>query len=293
MATETYKNGQGIDYVTQINAKKVPFQLRLFQRVIKTTNTISPALARRLILCIFMTPKKIHLNEEQLQFYNVGDTWKQSLQGKDVFFFQYGIFPKLLLVHGWGSSNYRFRRFMEYLIEQDISFMTLDLPAHGQSSGKRTNLFEVGNVLEDVFQLYPTLNTVVGHSFGGSATYSILHRVPEIKKVVSIASPSNFDSIVDPFFELLDIPATLKKPFLDTLAGIMQWPKSDFHFVYRDFSFIKRMVIHDRDDEIIHPRNAKELANGDPTVPIIYTAKLGHRGILKDEKILEMIVSFI
>ena len=50
---------------------------------------------------------------------------------------------KVMLVHGWAGRGTQLFRIADKILENKMMVVSFDGPAHGLSSGKRTNMFEL------------------------------------------------------------------------------------------------------------------------------------------------------
>ncbi len=82
----------------------------------------------------------------------------------------------VLLIHGTAANQTSWQPQVEFLTGAGYQVMTVDLPGHGQSSGRCTVSTSVEAVLELVMTLKPQV--VVGHSLGGVVALEVARQFP-------------------------------------------------------------------------------------------------------------------
>jgi pimeloyl-ACP methyl ester carboxylesterase len=119
----------------------------------------------------------------------------QCINGISVYYELHGYTPEkpaLVLVHGFLSSSFSFRRLIP-LLTKDFSVITLDLPPFGQSEKSMTFVYSYKNLANLVIGLIQHLKlsrvTLVGHSMGGQISLNAAKFQPDlIEKVILLCS---------------------------------------------------------------------------------------------------------
>lgn len=100
----------------------------------------------------------------------------------------------ICLVHGIGEHCNRYNHFAEFYNQNNISVLGMDLPGHGQTTGKLGHangieafMDEVAQLLVEAVENYPeTPIFLYGHSMGGNIVLNyLLRRHPQIKGVIA------------------------------------------------------------------------------------------------------------
>lgn len=289
------KNSQTeIDYIKQIKSNKVPFAIRAMRSYIKFLNKISKKRATKLVTKLFLTPQRTVLRKDQLEYYKSGHSEFIKFNDKEVFVFTKGEGPRVMLAHGWGSNSYIFRFIMDSLVESGYSVVTLDYPAHGQSSGKQTTLPETSELIKLLSEKYGPFKAAIAYSFGGPTTIRALELGLQTENLILLSSPTKIESIFNPFFDLLDVKPELQELFIQDLVaqtGIDRNRISPLDMEY-DKS-VRTLIVHDKDDEIISHTDATSIHNELKNSKLIFTSKLGHRGVPRTEEVLREIINFL
>jgi esterase/lipase len=292
------RNNQGIDYVSQLKQPKIPLSIKIMRSYIKILGLISKKRSVRKLIQLFLTPNKKPLDDSTLDYYHKDKTiiksYYHQYNHKDILVQERGAGPRVLLVHGWGSSSYRMRSITDVLIKNNFQVITFDLPAHGLSEGKMTNIKECSTLVDELASKYQPLKAVIGHSFGGTTVLFNETKSYLVETIITISSPTKLDSFIEPFFNLFEVKEDTQNDFLKELQSIVQEHEEKFAIYKRAKPVdIPLHLIHDIDDDIIPVNNASDL-EGKPNVNGLFlTNRLGHRLILKDESVQNHIISIL
>ena len=203
--------------------------------------------------------------------------------------------PIVLFVHGWSGRGSQVSSFVAPLQDEGFQVLAVDLPGHGESPGKRTNILECARVIEEVDSKDGPLYAVITHSFGGMVMgYALQHGVG-LERAVIISAPSDVEFLVESFSETLHMhPAVV-----DDL-----WHRLELRFD-ADFSEristvnnvsdldIPALVVHDEDDVNVPIAQGQRIAATWPDARFLKTSGLGHGRILRDRDVVDTVVSFI
>src|SRR5688572_12069614 len=85
--------------------------------------------------------------------------------------------PTVLLVHGWGDRASRLGAFIAPLTAAGYRVAAVDLPAHGDSSGLRTNAYEAAAGIRATADHLGGVDAVIAHSMGGAETLLALREI--------------------------------------------------------------------------------------------------------------------
>lgn len=245
-----------------------------------------------------MTPridqKSIVARYHELNLFENGETLFHQLQDHEIFVYKEGT-PTALLTYGWESSMVRLQTLMEELRKNNIGFIAFDLPAHGKSSGKLNDAILSSKIVYDLLQKYPSITTLIGHSFGGGISYMSLERGSSVIKMITIGTPTHYSSVVTPFFMMLDVSPQMQQGFFDTISEVFGRDFKDYDLpAIKTKNSIQLLSIHDKNDMTIPHTDAirmKEALN--ETCTLMLTEGLGHRKIMHDREVLSEIVNFI
>ena len=261
---------------------------------------IAPHIAVRIADKMFFTPMGLPRPVSEMPYYELAVHTSIEYDGKKVAIYSWGEGEEtVILAHGWASRGTRLGNFAEPLNKKGFRVISFDMPAHGDSEGKTTNLFEGSEIISQIYEKFSPVRAIIGHSFGGMALSNAIYRHNlNVKRAVIVASPFTMNYIIESFRELINITtkvndmmiARIQKRFkenrnlnilelsVDSFAGELKMPF---------------LVIHDKEDKDVPYSQGEGYANSLPNVEFVTTNGLGHRRILKDPEIINKIVEFI
>lgn len=256
-----------------------------------------PALANRLFAYLFFTPIGYPTPEKELKSENFAEKFLLTPDGMRIQCYRWGESSKtVLVVHGWAGRATQFRRFVKPFIQAGYQVVGFDGPAHGKSSGRSTHLNEFRTVIEALYQRFHTIEGIVAHSFGGVASlYAAAEGLP-VRNLVTIASPTLADEIINTYLKALGGSEKTGQAFKAFVLRKYGKPFEEFS----SLAFIKRvppdfnlLLVHDENDRevsIDHPRALVEVL---PRARLYQTSGLGHTRILRDNDVIREVVTFI
>ncbi len=295
---------------------RMPLSMRLFfsgtTLLFKVLGVISPTLAGKLALRLFMTPTRFKTPRKEqalresskLTFITVRDR-KISVRswGEDNA-------PVVLLSHGWGGRCTQFHAFIKPLVDAGYRVVGFDVPGHGDSEGKRTNMMDVALVISEVYKEINSQKTsqedqpfeaIIGHSFGtGTVLLSIDRLKVKAKKVILISSFPDVIWITNLFGEVFELSKTTlnamrrvaHEKFKETYG--ITWTWDDISPLQTIKSFKGELfLIHDEKDHEVPYEQGKLLHDATPHAQTMITSGFGHRKILMNKKVIEAVLAFI
>jgi pimeloyl-ACP methyl ester carboxylesterase len=265
--------------------------LLAFRAFFALLSRVSPRAAGRLALRLFCTPRKHHRPGWETDIANAGTRVRI---GPQLAARSFGSGPLVLLVHGWEGRGTQLGRFVEPLVRAGFRVIALDLPAHGESAGTRTDLIECTEALRKVGRDLGPLAGIVAHSFGGAITTLALERGLNAAAVVLIASPSSIDDVLSRFEQLIGLTAGARRAFRSAIERQTRVKLADVEIFERVARLqVPALIVHDRGDREVPFHDAERLASRWPNAALLAIDDLGHRRILKDDRVIDRAVRFI
>ncbi len=263
----------------------------------KTIERISPYIAMRIAAHIFSKPikfrtpkheKKQTLNctsklhhiakiDEHIMVYE----WKNS--GK-----------RILINHGWSSRGTQMYRIAEQLFTAGFHVIAYDAPAHGQSTGSKTNMLQILKVTNYLAQHYGGFYGIIGHSLGGGVSFQHSKQANEVKKLVTLAAIDKMSTVFENYTAIIGLS---QKTCLRMVAYFER--KHNVRLADYDTSLaaqqiaIPTLVIHDQDDHDVSVDCATNIVKHHKNAQLVITEGLGHSKILNDPKVIDLVTSFI
>lgn len=275
---------------------KLPWFLTSLARIL---NFVSKGLATRFLWRIFCRPIKFKTPSREAGFYNKTEQEMidaESVSKKIMLYRIPNDGQRILFVHGWNGRSSQFYRIIELLSDHGYDVTAVDLPGHGRSSRSNTNLPEITDLLSEITKSRGPYDGIVCHSFGGVAALNSVRRGASCEKLVLI-SPGIYE--IKPMFKtFVGLFGLDEEYYADRLFGLAEslYGTNPGNFGLERFSKqieTETLIIHCEDDK----EALKEIAitlNGDMKNSTLHlTEGLGHRRILRDEKVAKMVLDFL
>ena len=170
-------------------------------------SVLAPRLAARWAYKMFFTPRRLSRPDSEMPQYESANHSSMAFNGKTVALYTWGDGAEtILLLHGWASRGTRIGHLAEALVERGYKVIAFDMPAHGDSEGKTTNLFEISELTAQICDKYGPVHSIIAHSFGGMALCNAVHRYNlNVNRVVLVASPFTMKYIFYSFASIINI----------------------------------------------------------------------------------------
>ena len=271
--------------------------------VFKALGVLSPTLAGKLALRFFMTPPNFGIPRKEVALRESATLTFIMVRHRKISLRSWGDVqaPVVLLSHGWGGRCTQFHAFILPLVEAGYRVIGFDIPGHGDSEGKRTNMMDVASIIACIEKETGPFKAIIGHSFGtGTALLSIDKFQVKPDKLILIAYFSNVLWITELFGELFSLSKktinAMREVALNTFAttyGIKwQWedlsPTQTIKSVAADI-----LLIHDAEDHEVPLHQAEPLQTVAPQAQVMTTTGYGHRKILMNKKVINTVIGFI
>jgi pimeloyl-ACP methyl ester carboxylesterase len=261
---------------------------------------VSPRLSGRPASVLWFTPWRLPQSEgsraREREWLRGSKPFKVAgLQG-----FVAGDGPVVLLVHGWGGWASRLGAFVRPLVETGHQVVGMDLPAHGSSSGRRTNPFEMADALVKVAGSVGPVHALVAHSFGGLVSLLAMERGLKPGAAVYLAPALRSDHIRARFAELF----RLRPPVMDALVRVIDrrfgsevWKELDAPRIASHLASsgpdVPVLIAHDPEDRDALFSDAVAMSEILPGARILKVAGTGHHRILVEESVVTSAVEFV
>jgi pimeloyl-ACP methyl ester carboxylesterase len=267
--------------------------------VFRTLSRISPQLAGRLALQLFstplpvgrMTPAEQRLEARAKQRLENAERLTISTAKHSIVAYRLGerrgaADRTILLVHGWMSGARFMLALAETLVARGDEVICFDLPAHGESSGRVTNLVDCGQALVAVANAVGPINMIIAHSFGGAVTaYATsqlgLKLTGDDARVILIASPNQLSDVTKRFSTALGLSdaarAIYERRLVQPLGGDLA--AMDGNALYAATGMPLR-IIHSSDDAEVPVEQGRRFLELGQQAQLIELDGLGHRRVL-------------
>lgn len=217
----------------------------------------------------------------------------------------------IICVHGWEGRGTNFYKFIPKLTKNGFRVLAPDFPLHGKTGGEETGCHVFGHSLNSILNYIQTPAILLVHSLGNGATCTNYYLSDEktrnqIKGFVGIGVPDKFTDYIRNFGNLVGLDEYTNNLFIDKNSerlGI------DVHFfvVSETIKYFNYpcLIVHDEKDKEVSMEWAinsskfiqerfQKYKIGDKEFPCLHkTSGLGHRRILRDDGVVDIVVEFI
>ena len=202
--------------------------------------------------------------------------------------------PTVVLVHGWNGTSGDLSAFVGPLRDTGRRVVAIDLPAHGRSSGRFSDLPQTVDAVEAVLRREPNVEAVIAHSFGVPATVLAAARGVPLPRVVLVSGPISVEPYLQKFAQVLGVSeatwtvmqrrlrAFLQKAGLSSVELTGVAPRLE----------TRALIVHDRSDREVPFLSAQALHRAWGGSELMATEGLGHRRLLADPAVVERAVRF-
>lgn len=233
--------------------------------------------------------------------------WEQAetrvelrLEDKSIPVFLWGQGPLIVMMHGWSGSGVQFRRLIPGMVAAGYQVLAFDAPAHGSNPGKHSHLLEFVDSLHSIQQQIGPVDTVMAHSLGGMAAVVAAKRGLSVRQMVLFGPHLDVQKMYRAYSDLLNLNARLSSRFRDKIGQKMAdifgvddiWSLCTPENLMAQSDY-QGLLIFDNEDEEIPQDLFESIAIHWQGCRILKTEGLGHRGILKDEKVIESVLAFM
>lgn len=258
---------------------------------------LSPKLAARVALNIFATPVRTPRPASEKIWH---ETAKKYFLKTGIAAFEWGDpkDPLVLLIHGWNGRGTQLASFAESLVKNKFRVVALDGPGHGISPGKKTNPAHYAQfIIDSQIELIgagASSHAVIAHSFGGGCSVLALKRGLKTNGLVLIASPAFYDRVVHFFSLSIKLSDEAEKYFTEMITKLTGIPPRELN-IGKIGSLLNKpvLVVHDENDNAVNYLSAKAIVEEWPKAQLFTTQGLGHRRIMKDPQVIEVVTKFI
>ena len=207
---------------------------------------------------------------------------------------------RVLLIHGWNGNAFSFVALTKALLRKGFEVVAFDAPAHGESSGERTDLIKFAESAQAVAKEIGSVYALTGHSLGAmTIAYMMGSNFPiaqdeGLQRLIMISPPESLAELIDNFMHAMGIPASvlegIEREVNERFNRSIQW-FSTSDFVCK--TSIPLLLMHDSEDPETPLVGVEKIANAAPKAKLIVTENLGHYLIIRSPKVVKEILAFV
>lgn len=276
---------------------KSPILLRIVRWLYPLLERYCFPIAIRFFTLVFFVPLNYRATAKEKKASSYAVRFKIKAAGKSIQCYRWGNSEKkVVVVHGWAGRATQFRRFIKPLLKAGYEVIGADGPAHGLSQGWKTDIAEFEDMLKTLWKVIGVPEAVIAHSFGGAAVvYSARNGLP-VKKLINIASPSIGDEIIDTYLRAVNGTQKTKvffKKYIERKTGKSFDDYTASYIIKGVTQPMELLLVHDEGDKDVSMNHPLAVMEAYPKATLLRTTGLGHTRILKDDKVIRAVVTFI
>ncbi len=206
---------------------------------------------------------------------------------------------RVLVIHGWRSRTDFMARMIASLVAEGFDVAGLDLPGHGDSTGRTLNVKRGVEAVHAASTWLGPFDMVIGHSFGGvvavnAAVGGIKGFVPvSFRRIAIIASPNSMPDMFKGVGRHFGLSKRAQAAMEGRIHAVAGYPVETFVMSEQ----LKRfegdvLVCHAPDDREVSFAGAQAMATAGKHVRLIPFDGLGHRRIIADESVFAALKLF-
>jgi pimeloyl-ACP methyl ester carboxylesterase len=197
----------------------------------------------------------------------------------------------VFMLHGWNSNLARLSSFAEILAEQGFYCVLFDMPGHGKSTLKSTNLKVNSIVFEAVMEhINPQSEfSVLTHSFGSMvASYTLARNNHTINQLFFLTTLNQFEPFFKELKNRLRLSDKIMNRIIDMGGDLLEEPVQQLivkekvkKLTYKNLS-----IFHDKHDKILPYSYSELLVSEVPNARLFSYENIGHSKMLQNEDLL-------
>ena len=270
---------------------RVPTPVRLANALL---SRVAPPLAVRLASRLFSIPRRAPIRSHEENVLARAERFEHRFGGLRLRGYAWGEGPVVFFLHGWGSRGSRFALFVDPLVEAGFRVVTWDAPAHGDSQGRTTNAPTIARAFRSLAGTLGPLHGIVAHSLGSWVAALSLQDGVRADRAAFIAPPGDLHFFSRNFIAALGFTASIHtgmEALFEQRTGI-PWRRLTVEGL-SEGQEVPLVVIHDHHDATVPLDQARLLVEKWPGARLLETSGLGHRAIMRDPEVIEVVVRFL
>jgi len=264
---------------------------------LESTTTSQQAIVKK-VYQAFFSPGRYEAKSSDLEILEWGNNYRLPYEGGELAVTTWGSSgPAVLLMHGWGGARAQMTGFVDPLLFAGYRVVAYDQPAHGDSTGRMTNLLEIAPTMNLIAKQEGPFETVIAHSFGTLiSSYALVNlKFPTPKKLVYFGA---FNQLLEslPRFQVL---AKLSDEIMDELRAMIyeNFGKDVLDAIINEQLTPQintpALMFHDAADNVTPVEDSRAIARAWKSAQLIETEGLGHRGALQSKSVHEQVLKFL
>lgn len=290
--------------------------LKLIRFLFGISNTLAPKLSAKLAFRLFCTPQHSRnrsphhletLSKAQAVFKS-GTRHTIDYEGGSISAYEFSNnssptantqLNTCYVIHGWQSNSLLMNKFIQPLVSNNMRVILIDLPGHGQSSGRLFHIPLAVSALHAVSARLGKCDMMVTHSLGGAVAATALagtlpaHPALPVQRLVTISSPCSVEAIFNDFFKMINLGEKGRRRFSDLVLELSGCQAADFDVGKQlGQTNTELLVIHAPDDKEVLISEAEAIVAQVTNASFYESEAHGHRRIISADEVISRTVDF-
>lgn len=275
--------------------RREPLALRLLRLGFRSLGNLFPGLAADYLYRIWFRTQRHPVPAAEIAIRETADFRRIAFGEQQIATWHWGERgPLVLLLHGWSGRGTQLAHLVAPLLAAGYQVLALDAPAHGESDGDATTIFEIADCLLLLRDTFGDFHGVICHSFGTPATLVAHHRGLRYQWFIGISPPATLEFLIDKFTIALQVP---ERVVLNFQARLRERFDAD---LWQQVSAVENarqqtvpaLFIHDVEDRDVGPEQSQAIFDAWPGARLELTRHLGHVRILRDPQVIQRVARF-
>lgn len=278
------------------NVRYIKFRLKGTHVLLTALWHLAPNITKNFILNRFFKPRSYTLTPLERQYLENGKPFHIHVHGKKIRCWKWGQGPSILFVHGWNGRGVNFAYFFKPFMDVGYSVIAYDAPAHGESEGQVTNYFELTDTVRSFLDPSHGLNIqgIIAYSIGASAAINCISKDKPSIDIALIAPALKLKELLLCAFNHHGVPEVVHRSLVSEMEAYYGYDvHQDNPGVLAKTISSKMLIVHDIDDRTIPYMDTKMLSDNSNNVFLHTTKGLGHKRILRDKNVIDVITMYM
>ena len=272
-----------------------PHVLRMLRCGFRVLDRTAPGLGGRWAYWLWFRTHRFPEPHREQHYRNIAKRIPFEYAGKPLAVYTWGEGPTVLLTHGWNGRATQLWSFIDPLVKSGFRAVAFDMPAHGQSAGKSTDLFKMAEAMRLVANGFDPLHGIIAHSLSNAALVMALGDGLKAKKAICISPPAQSILMLKNYADALELSPKIQTRMCDLFEqnyGAEVWKQTSAGENVNGLS-TPVLVVHDKDDREVPWEEGESIAQNWPGAEFFSTETLGHRRILRNTEVIAKSVTFL
>lgn len=171
--------------------------------------------------------------------------------------------PTVLALHGWGADSTTMSSVVAAATDNGESAVCFDAPGHGVSPGTQATMREYAEATRAVLQRFPSITTIVAHSFAAIAAVSAVASAAgnSVRFLLLLAPACSLSAVLDRWAAQRDLPPAVVEEIRRELRR--RDGKEVSHWDVRTLGLpasVRVQILHDPADAVVPVRDSYRIA---------------------------------